>query len=118
MCAVTSTRRHSSSVARQAARPIVSELCVWESRKTRAPVVPDPAELHEVPPAREQGEGVAVGDGLAEAGQIGIDSVEVVRAAEVEADPADHLVEDQDRALPRRQRAQPLEEVRRAARRS
>ena len=71
------------------------------------------AELHDLALADERGAREAVRHRLAEGRQVGLDAVGRLRAAEVPAEAGDHLVEDEQRAVPRAQVAQALEEPRR-----
>ncbi len=71
--------------------------------------VAKPSELHDLALAREHRDRVAVADRLTPCREVGVDAVAMVRAAQVEADRADHLVEDQNGALALGQRAQALE---------
>ena len=57
-------------------------------------------------------------DHLAERGQVGPDAVALLRAAEGDAEAGHHLVEDQQRAVPRRDLAQRLRDTRAAAART
>ena len=54
---------------------------------------------HEVGATTKRGEGEAAADDLAEAGQVGGDVVQLLRGAVADAEPAHHLVEDQQRAV-------------------
>ena len=82
-----------------AASACVSAPWVVERRKTRSRVGPQPAELHDLAPPDQRGEGEAVGHALAEGGEVGPDAVGRLRAAEVPAEAGDHLVEDEERAV-------------------
>ena len=50
----------------------------------------------------------AAADHFAERGQVRLDSVELLRAAEREAEARHHFIENQQRAVPRREFAQAL----------
>src|ERR1700754_513976 len=54
------------------------------------------AEFHNIASACQQREGEPIADTLAISGQIGIYTPEMMGTANVEAQPADHFVEDKD----------------------
>ena len=56
-------------------------------------------EVHDVGSSAEGAAGQAAADDLAEGGQVGLDAVELLRAAEGEAEAGHDLVEDEERAV-------------------
>ena len=70
-----------------------------EQEHARPVVVIEPAQAHELAPAGERRDREAVGERLAEGGEVGDDVVQLLRAAVVPAEAGDHLVEDQQRAV-------------------
>ena len=70
---------------------------------------PRDQEVHQVGAAGDRGDREAVGDGLAEDGEVGRDAEQRLRAAGRDAEAGDDLVEDQDGAGLRADRAHAFE---------
>ena len=87
-----------------AARACVSAPCVVDSRNTRSRVVTQPTELHHFarPASADTAEAVAKRLAEASTGRAST-SYSRLRTAEVPAEAGDHLVEDEQRAVLRRQ---------------
>ncbi len=70
-----------------------------EQEHARPVVVIEPAQAHVLAPPGERRHREAVGERLAEGGEVGDDVVQLLRAAVVPAEAGDHLVQDQQRAV-------------------
>ena len=84
----------------------------------RAGLVDRPARrdlFHQVALAAIGADRHAAADDLAEGGEVGIDAIQLLGAAERDPEAGHHLVEDQQRAVARAQVAQVLQVARRAA---